>query len=224
MVNWLVVQDPGAAIRNLLTSQHTFCLHLTLIENKDPIAAKFFARFCFMIDPQTLFSSWRIYMSSLSCSTILNISSLKWPGYAKIPHTGDTESPPIQKNPSFFVHIYFMTGSHILFWPAGTVKPWEDEDHLWMNELINYLTTTVFEEQPLALPGSAKKTIKTLILISIDIKSLKIYQQLAVFSLRWLAWMWAWGLMFYVNSGFSSAQEQIYRCNTKMLLKQKFKT
>ena len=44
-------------------------------------------------------------------------------------------------------------------WVGGAVKLWEEKAD-WLTELINELITRLFVEQPLALPGSAKKFYK----------------------------------------------------------------
>ena len=54
--------------------------------------------------------------------------------------------------------VYFMTRrAWYPFGRGGLVEDWEEKDNS-PNELMNYLITAVFVEQPLALPGSAKDT------------------------------------------------------------------
>ena len=61
-------------------------------------------------------------------------------------------------------HILFNAWKHHfkLFGLGGTAKPGEEEGHL-LSERLNKLITTVFIEQPQALPGSANYIANCLI-------------------------------------------------------------
>ena len=52
--------------------------------------------------------------------------------------------------------FYDLKLNHLLLGLGGIVKPWDEDDHS-----ANDLMTTVFVEQSLALPGSAKDCLTT---------------------------------------------------------------